>query len=165
MILGMTTFVFVHVLISLVGILSGFVVAYGLLGAKRLDGWTAVFLATTVATSVTGFLLPADRFLPSHGVGIVSLLVLPIAIFAFYGRRLARPWRWIYVVTAMTALYLNVFVLVVQLFLKVPAVNALDPTQSGPPFLTAQSAVLALFVVVTVVAAKRFRIGKHRLAQ
>lgn len=110
---------FAHVVISLAGIFSGFLVAYGLLTATRRDGWTAFFLATTVATSVTGFLLPADRFLPSHGVGIVSLLVLAAAIYAFYGGRLAGPWRGIYVVTAMTALYLNVFVMVAQLFSRV----------------------------------------------
>lgn len=164
MILGMTTLTFVHVVISLVGILSGFVVVYGLLAAKRLDGWTAVFLTTTVATSVSGFFLPADRFLPSHALGIASLLVLPVAIYAFYGRQLAGSWRWIYVVSAMTALYLNVFVLVVQLFLKVPALNALDPTQSGPPFIVAQSAVLGLFVVLTFIAAKRFHVEQPRFA-
>ena len=164
MILGMTPFVFLHVLISLVGILSGLVVVYGLLTAKRLDGWTAVFLGTTVATSVSGFFLPAIRFLPSHGVGIVSLLVLPVAIFALYRRGLEGPWRRTYVIAAMLALYLNVFVLVVQLFLKVPALKALDPTQSGPPFVLAQSSVLTLFAVLAILALRRFRISPPRVA-
>jgi len=157
MIFGLPTFTFVHVLISLAGIFSGFVVLFGLLTAKRLDGWTAVFLTTTVATSVSGFFLPADRFLPSHGVGILSLLVLPVAIFARYGRHLAGTWRPIYVVTAMIALYLNVFVLIVQLFLKVPALKAIAPTQSEAPFVMAQSVALLLFVVLAIVAAIRFR--------
>jgi hypothetical protein len=117
----MTTFTFVHVVLSLIGIFSGFVVAFGLLAAKRLDGWNALFLASTVLTSVTGFLFPFHGFLPSHGVGIISLLVLVVAIFARYGRHLTSAWRATYVVTAMIALYLNVFVLVVQAFLKVPA--------------------------------------------
>jgi len=164
MILGLTTFTFVHVVISLVGILSGFVVVYGLLTAKRLDGWTATFLATTVATSVTGFFLPADRFLPSHAVGIVSLLVLPVAIFARYGRQLAGIWRRTYVVTAVIALYLNVFVLVAQLFLKVPALKAMAPTQSEPPFVFTQVGVLSLFVVLAITAVIRFRNAPVRTA-
>jgi hypothetical protein len=118
MIFGMTTFTFVHVLLSLVGIFSGFVVVFGLLKAKRLDGWTALFLVSTVLTSVTGFLLPARGFMPSHGVGIISLIVLAIAIFARYARHLAGAWRRIYVITAVIALYLNFFVLIVQLFRK-----------------------------------------------
>src|SRR6267378_2079732 len=112
MIFGMTTFTFVHVLLSLIGIFSGFVVVFGLLVAKRLDGWTTLFLASTVLTSVTGFLFPFHGFLPSHGVGILSLLALAIAIFARYGRHLIGLWRRTYAitVTAVIALYLNVFV-------------------------------------------------------
>ena len=109
MILGMTTFTFVHVVLSLIGILSGFVVVFGLLGGKRLDGWTALFLVTTVLTSVTGFLFPFHTFLPSHGIGIVSLVVLAIGIFARYVRQLAGGWRCGYAVSAVIALYLNVF--------------------------------------------------------
>src|SRR6267378_4928948 len=101
MILGMTTFTFVHVLLSLIGILSGFAVVFGLLGGKRLDGWTALFLVTTVLTSVTGFLFPFHKFLPSHGIGIVSLVVLAIAIFARYARQLAGGWRRGYAVSAV----------------------------------------------------------------
>src|SRR5439155_8179662 len=97
-------------LISLVGIGSGFVVIFGLLAGKRLDGWTALFLVTTVATSVTGFGFPFDHLLPSHKVGIISLAVLAVAILARYAFHLAGGWRRIYVISAVTALYLNVFV-------------------------------------------------------
>ena len=157
MILGMTPYTFVHVLLSLVGILSGLVVLLGLLSGRRLDGWTAIFLLTTVATSVTGFGFPFDHLLPSHVVGLISLLVLAVAIVARYGFHLAGAWRWIYVVGAMIALYLNVFVLVAQLFLKVPAIHALAPTQAEPPFAVAQGAVLILFVVLAIMAVIRFR--------
>jgi len=161
---GMTPQAFGHTLISLVGISSGLVVAYGLLSAKRLDGWTKVFLWTTVMTSVTGFMLPADRILPSHIVGAISLVVLAIAFYALYDRQLAGAWRRTYVISAMTALYLNVFVLVVQLFLKVPALKALAPTQEEPPFALAQGVVLLLFLVLTIAAATRFRDERVRSA-
>ena len=154
----MNTFTIVHVVISLIGIGSGLVVLAGLLAAKRLDGWTALFLVSTVATSVTGFFFPFHGFTPAIAVGIISLLVLAVASFARYGRRLAGAWRWVYVITAMVALYLNVFVLIVQLFQKVPALKALAPTQSEPPFLLTQLVVLALFVVLAIVAAIKFRI-------
>src|SRR5258708_5341705 len=159
MIFGMTiaTFTAVHVVLSLVGILSGFVVLFGMLGGKRLDGWTVLFLASTVATSVTGFFFPVDHFLPSHAVGILSLVVLAVAILARYALRLAGAWRRIYVVGAVIALYLNVFVAVVQAFQKVPALKAMAPTQSEPPFLVAQLSVLTLFVVLGIFAAIRFR--------
>jgi hypothetical protein len=157
MIFSLATFTLVHVAISLAGIGSGLVVALGLLSGKRLDGWTAVFLATTVATSVTGFGFPFDHLLPSHFVGGISLLVLALAIFARYGRGLAGGWRRVYVIAAVVALYLNVFVLVVQLFRRVPVLEALAPTQSEPPFAAAQLAVLALFVALGVTAAIRFR--------
>ena len=157
MILGMTTLTFVHVVLSLIGIFSGFVVAFGMLAGKRLDGWSALFLLTTVATSVTGFLFPFHRFLPSHGVGIASLVVLAAAILARYALGLAGPWRRVYVITAMVALYLNVFVLIAQLFQKVPALKAMAPTQSEPPFLVAQLAAMSFFVVLTIAVAKRFR--------
>jgi hypothetical protein len=146
-----------HVLISLVGIGSGLVVLYGLLNAKRLDGWTGVFLATTAATSVSGFLLPAPHFLPSHAVGILSLIVLVIAIVARYLRHLAGGWRTTYVITAVIALYFNVFVLVAQLFQKVPALKALAPTGSEPPFLIAEVLVLGIFVVLGRRAVVKFR--------
>jgi len=154
MIFGMTTFTQIHVALSLIGILAGFAVAFGLLTAKRLDGWTAIFLISTVATSVTGFFFPFHGFTPAIGVGLVSLVVLAVAIFARYSRRLARAWRWIYVVAAMIALFLNVFVLIVQLFQKVPALKALAPTQSEAPFLVAQLVAFALFVLLTIFAVR-----------
>ena len=158
MILGMAPFTLIHVVISLIGIFSGFVVAFGLLTSKRLDGWTAIFLTTTVATSVTGFLLPFHRLLPSHVLGVLSLLVLALAVFARYGRHLAGAWRRTYAITAMISLYLNMFVLVAQAFQKVPALKAMAPTQSESPFLVAQIAVLVLFVVLTILAASKFRV-------
>jgi hypothetical protein len=154
---GLAVFTVAHVVLSLIGIGSGFVVVSGFLRAKRLDTWTAVFLATTVATSVTGFFFPVDHFLPSHAVGIVSLLVLAAAVVARYPRRLAGAWGRTYVISAVIALYLNVFVLVVQLFQKVPALKELAPTQSEPPFLVAQLAVMALFVAIAIASAARFR--------
>ena len=162
MILGMTlsTFTLVHVVISLIAIGSGLLVLYGLVIGKRLDGATAIFLASTVATSVTGFGFPFDHLLPSHKVGILSLMVLAVAIIARYVFHLAAAWRGIYVVCAVVALYLNVFVLVVQLFEKVPALRAMAPTQKEPPFLVAQLVVLGLFVALTIIAAKRFRIAR-----
>lgn len=147
----------VHVAISLVGIAAGFAVLFGLLARKRLDGWTKSFLITTVATSVTGFFFPFHGFTPAIGVGIVSLLVLAVAIFARYGRNLARSCRWIYVVTATIALYLNVFVGIVQAFQKVPALKAIAPMQTEPPFAITQLIVLVLFILIGIVAAIRFR--------
>ena len=164
MIFGMTIFTFVHVVLSLVGIFSGFVVVIGLLTTKRLDGWTTLFLASTILTSVTGFLFPFHHFMPSHGVGIVSLIVLAVAIFARYGRHLTSAWRRSYVITSVIALYLNVFVLIVQLFLKVPALKAMAPTQTEPPFRITQLALLVLFVVLTIGAAIRFRNEQVRSA-
>jgi hypothetical protein len=153
----MGTFVFVHVLLSLLGIFSGFVVLFGMLVAKRLNGWTATFLVTTVATSVTGFLLPAAHFMPSHAIGILSLIVLALAILARYGCHLAGAWRRTYVISAVLALYFNVFVLIAQTFQKVPALKAIAPTQSEPPFAIAQLVVLVLFVVFGVPAVIKFR--------
>src|SRR3954447_3836029 len=144
MIFGMDTYTFVHVVISLVGIGSGLVVLVGLLTGKWLDGWTALFLLSTAATSLTGFGFPFDHLLPSHIVGIISLVALAAAAAARYGFHLAGHWRWIYVAGAVTSLYFNVFVLIVQLFLKVPAIHALAPTQAEPPFAIVQGAVLVL---------------------
>ena len=156
MILGMTTFTLVHVLLSLIGICSGLVVVFGMLKANRMDGWTAIFLVSTVLTSVTGFLFPFHKFLPSHGVGVVSLIVLAIAIYARYAGHLAGGWSRTYVVTAVIALYLNVFVLIAQLFMKVPALHAMAPTGSEPPFLIAQILCMILFVVLGIFAARGF---------
>jgi hypothetical protein len=164
MILGMSTatYTFLRVLISLIGIGSGLVVMFGFISGKRLDTLTAVFLTTTVLTSVTGFGFPFDHLLPSHKLGIISLVVLAIAIPARYVFHLAGSWRWIYVVGASMALYLNVFVLIAQLFMKVPALKALAPTQSEPPFLVAQILVLLIFVGLTILAAKRFHLQPAR---
>jgi hypothetical protein len=152
----LTAFTLFHVALSLVGILSGFVVVAGFLTAKRSNGWTAVFLVTTVLTSVTGFLFPFHKFLPSHATGIVSLLVLAITIPALYVFHLAGPWRRTYVIGSVIALYLNVFVLIAQFFMKVPALKAMAPTQSEPPFLGTQVVVMLIFIVFGVVAVKRF---------
>jgi hypothetical protein len=159
MILGMSTstFTLLHVLISLAGIGSGLIVVYGMLSGKRLDGWTAIFLTTTVLTSVTGFLFPVEHLLPSHKVGIISLIVLALAILGRYAFHLGGGWRRTYVICAVIALYLNCFVGVVQAFMKVPALKALAPTQKEPPFLVAQLLVLGVFVVLMVLASRRFR--------
>ena len=158
MILEMSTatFTLVHVVLSLVGIVAGLIIVFGMFASKKLDGWTTLFLATTVLTSVTGFFFPFDHILPSHIVGIISLVVLAIAILALYALRLAGPWRWIYVVSAVVALYLNVFVGVVQAFQKLPPLASLAPTQSEPPFLIAQAVVLVIFVGLGIAAVRSF---------
>ncbi len=157
MISGMPPLTLAHVVISLIGILSGFIVAFGLIGGKRLDGWTAIFLLTTALTSITGFLFfPLNPFLPSHIVGIISLIVLLVAILARYSFHLSGAWRRIYVITAMIAFYLNFFVLIIQTFNKTPALKAFAPPNPKPPFLIAQVAGLLLFIVLTIYATKRF---------
>jgi len=157
MIFGMTYFTLFHVLLSLIGIATGFIVMFGLFGGKKLDGWTTIFLLSTILTSVTGFFFPFTHLLPSHILGIFSLILLAIALYARYGRNMMGGWRKTYVVTAMLALYLNVFVLVAQLFQKVPGLKALAPKGSEPPFLIAQSVILILFILLTNRAIKSFR--------
>ena len=158
MILGMSisTFTLVHIVLSLTGIASGIIVLLGMLDAKRLGGWTMLFLATTVLTCVSGFFFPSDYVLPSHIVGIITLVALAAAVLAIYTYRLAGSWRWIYVIGAVVALYLNVFVGVVQAFLKLPFLQPLAPTQSEPPFLIAQLVVMAIFIVLGFLAVRRF---------
>lgn len=158
MILGMSiaTFTTVHVVISLIGIATGLLVLAGMLSSNRLSLWTAVFLITTVLTSVTGFLFPSSGFTPAQGFGYLSLLLLAIALAALYVFHLAGAWRWIYVATAVTALYLNCFVLIVQMFQKLPTLNALAPNQSEPPFQIAQGLLLLAFIVLGIMAARRF---------
>jgi MFS family permease len=146
----------IHTLISLVAIFTGFVVLFGLFGGKRLDGWTKWFLITAVATTVTGFFFPFHGFTPAIGLGVISLPVLALTIYARYPKNLAGAWRWIYVIGAVISLYFNVFVGVVQSFEKIPALTAMAPTQSEPPFKLTQLVVLALFVVLTLVATIRF---------
>lgn len=159
MVLGMSlsTFTFLHVIISLIGIGSGLIVLYGLLNGKRMNGGTAIFLLFTVLTSVTGFLFPFEHLLPSHKVGIISLVLLAIAIAARYLFHMAGSWRSTYVVSAVMSLYLNCFVLVAQAFMKAPALHALAPTGKEPPFLVAQLILLAIFVILTIMAVKRFK--------
>jgi len=154
----METFTKVHVVISLIGIASGLIIVFGMLAAHGFDRWTALFLLSTLATSVTGFLFPFHGVTPGIVVGIISVVVLAIAIFARYPQHLRGSWRWIYVVSAVVALYLNVFVLIAQLFQKVPQLKALAPTQSEPPFAVTQLGVLVLFVLLGIVATIRFRV-------
>lgn len=159
MMLGMSLFTFtlLHVVISLIGIASGFVVVFGFISSKKLDGWNTLFLVTTVLTSVTGYMFPFEQLLPSHIVGAISLVVLAIALAALYQFQLAGRWRGVYVVTASIALYFNSFVGVVQAFQKIPALKALAPTQSEPPFLVAQLALLGVFILLGTRATKNFR--------
>jgi hypothetical protein len=164
MIYGMTSLTFSHVVLSLIGILSGFVVMLGMFAVQRLDFFTAIFLVSTVLTSLTGFLFPFHQFLPSHGVGIVSLIALAIAIYARYADHLVGAWRATYVITSMIALYLNVFVLIAQLFQKVPALKAIDPAQSAILFKAAQGITLVLFVLLTILAVRRFKIHQQHIA-
>ncbi|MGA2585098.1 MAG: hypothetical protein ABSG31_17635 [Tepidisphaeraceae bacterium] len=160
----LTLFTLFHVAISLVGIISGLVVALALLKSKRSDCWTMLFLATTALTSITGFMFPFHGFKPSYVLGILSLIVLTPAYIARYRKRMAGHWRAVYVITAMIALYFNVFVLIVQSFMKVPALHALAPTQSEPPFAITQLIVLVIFIVLTILAAIKFHPEKSGIA-
>ena len=154
--LSLSAFTTLHVVLSLIGIVAGLVVALGMLGGKRLPVLTAVFLITTVLTSVTGFLFPFHQLLPSHVFGIISLIVLVPALAGVYGFKLEGAWRWIYVATALIALYLNVFVGVVQAFQKLSFLQPFAPTQSEPPFLVAQLVVLSIFLILGFLAMRRF---------
>jgi hypothetical protein len=144
--LSLSAFTALHVVISLVAIFSGFVAVYGMLTASRLDWWTTLFLVTTVLTSVTGFMFPLSGLTPAVIFGIISIVVLAIALAALYVFRLGGAWRWIYIVTALVALYLNSFVGVVQAFQKLAFLQPLAPTQSEAPFAVAQLALLALML-------------------
>ena len=164
MILGMSlaTFTMVHVVISLIAIVAGLVVMFGMLGSKSQPGLTAIFLLFTILTSATGFLIPpllSEKLLPSHMIGILSLVLLAIACIALYGMKLSGPWRRIYLLAALLSLYFNVFVLVIQSFLKVPALTALAPGNppAGPVFGVAQGIVLVFFVVTIIGVWRRFR--------
>ena len=164
MMLGMSlaTLTMVHVIISLIAIAAGLVVMFGMLGSNRMSGLTAIFLLFTILTSATGFVIPpllSEKLLPSHIIGILSLVLLAVACIALYVMKLAGPWRWIYVLTALISLYLNVFVLVIQSFLKVPALHALAPSvpPAEPPFAVAQGIVLVFFVIVIIGAIRRYR--------
>ena len=157
MIFDITTFTLIHVVLSLVGIIAGLIVAGGLVAGKRLDGWTGVFLVSTVLTNVSGFGFPFVSLLPSHIIGVLSLVVLAVVIVARYLKHLAGVWRGVYVVGAVLVLYLNVFVLLAQLFLRLPALIVAAPTQKEPPFLVTQLVVLALFIWLGREARRGFR--------
>jgi hypothetical protein len=155
-------FTLVHILISLAGIASGFGALSGQLAGKLFPCWTAVFLVTTVATSVTGFFFPFRGLTPAFAVGLVSLLALAVANYALYFQRLAGSWRTAFVISALLALYLNVFVLVAQLFQKMPALMEIAPTQTEPPFAITQAIVLVVFILLGIIAMSRFRDGLDR---
>jgi hypothetical protein len=161
MVLGMSlaTFTLVHVIISLIAIVAGIVAMFGMLGSNRMPGMTAIFLLTTILTNATGFLFPFEGFKPSYVIAGLSLVLLAIACLALYGMKLAGAWRWIYVVTALLSLYFNVFVLVIQSFLKIPALAAVAPGNppSGPVFGAVQGIVLLFFILMIIGAVRRFR--------
>jgi hypothetical protein len=165
MILGMSVgaFTILHVIITLVAIGTGLIVVGGMFASNTLPVTTALFLFTTALTSLTGFLFPIHGFTPALGVGIVACVILAVALFALYKERLVGAWRWIYVITAVVSLYLNVFVLVVQSFVKVSALNALAPTQTEPPFAVTQAVVLAIFILITLIAVVKFRPPKAQM--
>jgi hypothetical protein len=157
MIFEITTFTLIHTLISLVAIVAGLVVAGGLMAGARLDGWTGLFLVTTALTSITGFGFPFTKLLPGHIVGIISLVLLVPVLLARYLRHLEGPWRGVYVIGSVLVLYLNVFILVDQLFRRIPALIVLAPTHKESSYLLTQLLVMALFVVLGIAAFKRFR--------
>jgi hypothetical protein len=166
MILGMSlqNFTILHVVLSLVAIVTGFIVVIGMMDGKRLPIWTALFLLTTVLTTATGFIFPFGGVTPGIVIGVLSSVLLVCALFALYIRRLTQAWRWIYAVTAVAALYLNVFISIVQAFQKITFFQALAPTQSEPPFLIAQAVALAIVTVLGVIAVMRFRPGMPVIA-
>ncbi len=154
--LSLSAFTWFHTALSLVALVAGFVVVYGLLAGHRYNGWIAFFLLTAVLTSVTGFGFPFDKLLPSHIIGMVSLAVLAISILALYVFHASGAWRWIFAVSAVIGLYLDAFVAVAQAFLKIPVLTALAPTQSEPPFLIVQGVLLVVFVLLAIMAALKF---------
>ena len=160
--MSLSTLTMVHVIISLVAIVAGVVVMFGMLASRPQPGLTAIFLLFTILTSATGFVIPpllSEKLLPSHMIGILSLILLAIACIALYVMKLSGSWRWVYVLTALISLYLNVFVLVIQSFLKIPALTALAPGNppSGPVFAVAQGIVLVFFAVMIIGVWRRFR--------
>jgi hypothetical protein len=156
MIFDITTFTLIHTLISLIAITAGLVVMGGLMAERRLDGWIGLFLVTTALTSITGFGFPFAELIASHYIGILSLVILPPVIYARYRKHLLGPWRGVFVVGTALTLYFNFFVLVVQLFRRVPALLVSAPTQKEPPFVITQLLVLALFAILSVAAFRKF---------
>ena len=154
---ALSAFTLFHVILSLIGILSGFIVVWGLISSRRLNGWTSIFLWSTVLTSVTGYFFPFHKLLPSHILGALSLVTLAVAGYARYMRKLVGGWRRTYVVAAVLALYFNFFVFIVQLFAKVPALHELAPTQSEAPFKVAQLVAILVFLALGFLSAKNFR--------
>jgi len=157
MILGLPPLAFIHTLISLVGIVLGFIVMKGNFANDRMDRMTGWFLAMTILTSATGFILPATKIMPSHVVGVISLVILAVACYARYSKRMGGGWRVTWLTTAIMAQWFNCFVLVAQLFLKVPALHELAPEGKEPPFAIAQGVVLLAFIAAGVVSLKKFR--------
>ncbi len=156
MFFGVSTLQSFHVLVSFIGIATGLVVLYGLIGSQTMSRMTAIFLVTTLVTTLTGFFFPVTVLTPAIGVGIISTVVMVVCFYARYGQRMVGRWRGVYVITAVISLYLNVFVLVVQLFLKVPSLNALAPNGNEPPFAATQGAVLLFFLATGFLAWRRF---------
>jgi hypothetical protein len=154
MILGMTLYTFIHVIISLIGIATGLIVVIGMLFSKRLDALTAIFLTTTLATNITGFFFPFHGFKPSYGVGALSTILLIVAIVARYRHALQGRWNMLYIITAIIALYLNVFVLIIQSFEKIPALHAMAPTQSEAPFKDTQTLTIFIFIILGLAAVR-----------
>src|SRR5262245_18732171 len=157
MLVSLSTFTLVHTVLSLVALASGIVVVIVLVRSRSSPRWTALYLVTAVATSATGFGFPFEKLLPSHVVGIICLVLLLVVILARYAFRLVGAWRWIYAVGLTVTVYLDAFVAVVQAILKVPALHALAPGGSEPPFAVAQGVVLVVFVALAVAAAFKFR--------
>lgn len=155
-IIGIHTFIMIHVVLSLIGIFSGFIVVSGMLRNKLLEGWTVLFLASTVLTSMTSLYFRVPFFSTTIAVAIISLIVLAVAILALYGYRLAGPWRWSFVMGAVLALYLNVFLAVAQLFKKVQLLRSMAPTLSEPPFYAVQLVVMIIFIMIGARALRSF---------
>lgn len=153
----LTIYTIVHTVISLIAIFVGLVMLGGWLRGHRSEGWTKLFLITTILTSVTGFGFPFHSFTPALAFGILSLFVLALALYARYSRHLLGAWRWVFVVTSIVALYLNFFVGVVMTFRRVPALHALAPTGSEPPFQLTQLVVLVLFIIFAIIAVRKFQ--------
>jgi magnesium-transporting ATPase (P-type) len=151
-----STFTLVHTVLSIVALVAGIIVVMGLLASKSSNGWTAVYLVTAVATSATGFGFASPSFMPSHWVGVISLVVLLAAILARYVFHFAGSWRLIYAVSMVLSVYFLVFVAIAQAFLKVPALRAMAPTQSEPPFAIAQGVCLVIFIALAIAAARKF---------
>lgn len=157
--LSLPVFTTLHVVISLIAIAAGLIVMFGMLGSNRMPSLTGLFLLFTILTSVTGLMFPFEKLLPSHILSIISLVLLVIACITLYATKLAGVSRWIYAVTALAALYINVFVLLIQAFLKIPALTAVAPGNppSGPVFGVVQGIALVFFVIVIIGAVRRFK--------